>query len=52
MNKTLTPQEVRSLHVHCDVSSRYFVLYGPSSPEKASDLRYVIDKMSMTFVCH
>ncbi|MDA4121091.1 MAG: hypothetical protein OK404_01635 [Thaumarchaeota archaeon] len=52
LNKTLTPQEVRSLHVHCDTSSRYFVLYNPSSPEKSSDLRYVIDKMSLTFICH
>jgi hypothetical protein len=52
LNKTLTPQEVRSLHVHCDISSRYFVLYAPSPPEKSSDLRYVIDKMSLTFVCH
>lgn len=25
-NKSRTPQEVRSLHLHCDITSRYFVL--------------------------
>ncbi|MDA4125059.1 MAG: hypothetical protein OK438_06385 [Thaumarchaeota archaeon] len=51
-NKTATPQEVRSLHVHCDVSSRYFVLYGPAAPEKSSDQREVFATMTRTLGCH
>ncbi len=51
-NKSLTPQEVRSLHVHCDVSSRYFVLYGPASPEKSHDQEEVFATMVRSFWCH
>jgi hypothetical protein len=51
-NKSLTPQEVRSLHVHCDVTSRYFVLYGPYPPDRSREQREAMDRMSINFVCH
>lgn len=51
-NKSKTPQEVRSLHVHCDISSRYFVLYGPANPEKSDKQGEVFSMMVQTFSCH
>ena len=51
-NKTTRPQEVRSLHVHCDNSSRYFVLYGPAPPEKSQEQTEVFAKMIQSFACH
>ncbi len=51
-NKTATAQEVRSLHLHCDTSSRYFVIYGPATPERVDEQRETIAKMVQTFSCH
>lgn len=45
-------QRVRSLHVHCDVSSRYFVIYSQVSPEKSEEQIEVVSNMVKTFVCH
>ncbi len=51
-NRKTTPQDVRSLHVHCDNSSRYFVLYGPTPPEKSDEQAKVFTKMIQSFACH
>jgi hypothetical protein len=51
-NKTRTPQEVRSLHVHCDDSSRYFVIYGPGRPDQSTNEGEVVAQMIETFTCH
>jgi hypothetical protein len=51
-NKTTTQQKVRSLHVHCDVSSRYFVIYSPATPEKSQEQGDVVSRMVKSFVCH
>ena len=51
-NRTVTPQVVRSLHVHCDVSGRYFVLYGPAPPERSSEQGEVMERMVKSFLCH
>lgn len=52
MNKTRTSQDVYSMHVHCDISSRYFVLYSPSPQEKSEEVRGVISSMVKSFSCH
>ena len=45
-------EHVRSLHVHCDVTGRYFVIYGPVSPDKSEEQGEVLSRMVKAFVCH
>jgi len=52
MGKAETVQEVRSLHVHCDVSSRYFVLYGQVGQDLGDEQRDVLSRMIRGFACH
>lgn len=51
-NTTKTPQRVRSFHLHCDVTTRYFVIYGPVGSEKQDEQSEVINRMVKSFVCH
>lgn len=51
-NTTRTPQIVRSSHLHCDVSGRYFVIYGPVTPDKSEEQAGVVNRMVRSFVCH
>ena len=51
-NRVVTLQEVRSLHVHCGVSSRYFVMYGFTPREKSQEEGEVVSTMIHTFLCH
>jgi hypothetical protein len=51
-NTTKTMQRVRSLHLHCDASSRYFVIYGPVASERQDEQSEVIDRMVKSFICH
>ncbi len=51
-NKTRTPQEVRSLHVHCPSSSRYFVIYGPGYLGSSLHQREAVERMIGSFKCH
>ena len=51
-NTTKTPQVVLSLHVHCDASSRYFVIYSPASSDKSQEQAEVVSRMVKSFVCH
>jgi hypothetical protein len=51
-NTTKSPTQVRSLHVHCDVSDRYFVIYSPVSPQKSEEQGEVVSRMIRNFVCH
>ncbi len=51
-NKKVTPQDVRSLHTHCDVSSRYFVLYSPMAAEKSLEQGDIVASMMKTLSCH
>jgi hypothetical protein len=51
-NTSRTPQRVRSLHLHCDVSSRYFVIYGPVGSDKQDEQAEVMRRMVKSFVCH
>ncbi len=47
-----SPQEVRSLHVHCVDSSRYFVIYGSGKPEQSAQQGVVVAEMVRSFKCH
>jgi hypothetical protein len=51
-NTTKSPRQVRSLHVHCEVSSRYFVIYSPVSPEKSEEQAEAVSRMIKNFSCH
>jgi hypothetical protein len=51
-NPIKSPQQVRSLHIHCDVSGRYFVIYGPVGPEKSREQGETVSRMVKSLVCH
>ena len=51
-NQTKTSQEVRSLHLHCENTSRYFVIYGPATPLQSEKQGEIIARMIQSFVCH
>ncbi len=51
-NTSKTQQHVRSLHVHCDVTGRVFVIHGPVPPDKSEEQSEVVSRMVKTFVCH
>ena len=44
--------EVRSLHVHCPNSSRYFMIYVQGAAELSELQGSVMDRMIQTFKCH
>jgi hypothetical protein len=46
------PQEVRSFHVHCSDSSRYFVLYGSIAAARSEEQEAVIQHMLESLSCH
>jgi hypothetical protein len=49
---TRSSHEIRSLHVHCENSSRYFMIYVQGAAE-ASDLQgTVMTRMIQSFTCH
>lgn len=43
---------VRSLHLHCEQSSRYFVIYGMAASNKSSELGSIFQNMIESFTCH
>jgi len=45
------PREAYSLHVHCDKSKRYFVLYTMAPANEAGFAR-IMESMSESFKCH
>lgn len=45
-------QEIHSLHIHCSESSRYFVIYGSSTPEKADSQGRTVAMLLDSFRCH
>jgi hypothetical protein len=50
--KTTIPHEAHSLHLHCDKSSRYFVLYTMLSPRAPEDFGDLFVQMAKSFKCH
>ena len=43
-------KEIRSLHLHCELSKRFFVIYGASS-DKNSEYPHMFEKMLKSFRC-
>lgn len=44
--------EVRSLHLHCEQSSRYFVIYGTTAVEKSEQQGAIVSSVIDSFKCH
>lgn len=44
--------EIRSLHIHCDVSKRYYVLYGQNTLNKSMEHENIFSNMGVFFKCH
>jgi len=45
-------QEVRSVHLHCDQSSRYFVIYATCTAENTEEQGRTVKGICETFHCH
>ncbi len=45
-------QEVRSIHLHCEQSSRYFVIYGTTDVEKSEQQGVTVSGVIDSFKCH
>ena len=46
-----TPREAYSLHVHCDKTKRYFVLY-TMTPADKTEFNKIVESMNESFRCH
>jgi hypothetical protein len=46
------PREAYSLHVHCDKSNRYFVLYTMAPADSEGRVGRIIESMRESFHCH
>jgi hypothetical protein len=47
-----TQQEVRSVHVHCDKSGRYFVIYATCTPQNSEEQGRTVEGICETLRCH
>jgi len=45
-------QDVTSVHVHCDKTGRYYVIYATSTPQTASEQNRTLDGIVASFQCH
>ena len=45
-------QEIRSFHLHCDRTSRYFLIYESTLPERAGERQDAIERVVASFACH
>jgi hypothetical protein len=45
-------REVRCMHVHCEHTGRYFVMYGEMASDKASEYGEIFENMMKSFLCH
>ena len=52
MGSTRSSYEIRSLHVHCDKSGRYFLMYVQGPTETSEQQEEVMARMAQTFRCH
>jgi len=53
MGKRTVPHDAYSIHIHCDKTSRYFVIYAMLSPKAPEDFGVAIFKvMANSFKCH
>ena len=47
-----TTRYAHSVHVHCEKSSRYFVIYSLLSPKAPEDFGELLLAMARSFICH
>jgi len=47
-----TPREAYSLHVHCDKSNRYFILYTMAPVNDSKPFNRIMESMWESFNCH
>ena len=45
-------EEIRSLHIHCEASQRYFVVYGMTTPDQSNLQKSIFNKIIKSFSCH
>jgi len=45
-------REVRCMHIHCEPSERYFVLYGEIASDKSLEQGEIFENMIKSFSCH
>ncbi len=50
--KQTTPRRAYSIHVHCENSARYFVIYGIFHGEVANEYEKTLLAMSSSLICH
>lgn len=51
-SKRTISHETHSIHLHCDKSSRYFVIYSMLSPNAPEDFGNLLMTMAKSFKCH
>jgi hypothetical protein len=44
--------EIRSAHIYCNDSNRYFVIYGMVEADKSSQQKEIFEEMIKSFKCH
>lgn len=47
-----TEQEVTSVHIHCEDTGRYFVIYATSTAENIKDQTRTLEQITETLRCH
>ena len=45
-------EEIRAMHLHCEDSGRYYVIFGQISLEKSKEHEEIFNKMIESFRCH
>ena len=50
--KRIVTRRAYSVHIHCDQSSRYFVIYSLVSPKAPEDFGELLLTMARSFSCH
>jgi hypothetical protein len=50
--KRIVTRRAYSVHIHCDQSSRYFVIYALVSPNAPEDFGDLLLTMARSFTCH
>jgi len=45
-------QEVRCMHLHCETSERYYVIYGAIALSKSQEHEAIFNNMMKSFKCH
>jgi hypothetical protein len=52
LGSTRRAHEIRSIHVHCENTGRYFLMYVQGAAETSDQQESVMARMALTFKCH